>query len=461
MQIINSLKQRITRLLSAPGDEIGSWGKFLRFQIQLWRSCGRRLRENNSMAMSAALSYRTILVLVPTVFLAVLVLRPMDKLEDAKKGLRKLIKSQGFAEIHMAGPGAAPTTDATSAPATAQTRVVRIDDWVISVLDDVDSQLTIARVGPIGAVLLIWTTITLLTTIERMLNRIFGAPRSRSVGRRTLLYWAAISLGPIALLAAVYAGDVLQVAFAETPVLSWVLAVSARAAPIVLGMVLLATFYKFMPNTHVSFRAALGGAVIAVPLWLLAKWGMGLYIDLVAIHSFYGALGLVPLFLIWLNMVWLIFLFGAELAHTAVNLRRISTAEQADKIMLGPWHLLAAAIVVARPYQAGQGPAALEEVFTKLNLLSESAQRLLSHLSAAGIICPVAGESKGRFLLAKPADKIPVAEILDIGCPGADELSPQVCDDQVAQALARVRAKAGAAMESLTLADILPGGENC
>ncbi len=116
---------------------------------------------------------------------------------------------------------------------------------------------------------------------------------------------------------------------------------------------------------------------------------------------------------------------------------------------------------MARPYQAGQGPATLKEIFTKLNLLSESAQRLLSHLSAAGIICPVAGESKGRFLLAKPADKIPVAEILDIGCPGAGELSPQMCDDQVAQALARVRTKAGAALESLTLADILLGDENC
>ncbi len=338
MRIINSLKQRITRLLSAPGDEIGSWGKFLRFQIQLWRSCGRRLRENNSMAMSAALSYRTIFVLVPTVFLAVLVLGPMGKLKDAKEGLRKFIKSQGFAEIHMAEPGATPTTDATSAPATARTRVVRIDDWAISVLDDVDSQLTIARVGPIGAVLLIWTTITLLTTIERTLNRVFGAPRSRSVGRRTLLYWAAISLGPIALLAAAYAGDRLEEVLkaADVAVLSWVLAVSARAAPIVLGIMLLAAFYKYMPNTHVSFRAALGGAVIAVPLCLLAKWGIGLYIDLVATDSFYGALGLVPLFLIWLNMVWLIFLFGAELAHTAVNLRRISTAEQADKIMLGP-----------------------------------------------------------------------------------------------------------------------------
>ncbi|MBL7133533.1 MAG: YihY/virulence factor BrkB family protein [Phycisphaerae bacterium] len=460
MRIIDSLKQRITRLLSAPGDEIGSWGRFLRFQIQLWRSCGRRLGENNSMAMSAALSYRTIFVLVPTVFLAVLVLRPMGKLEDAKRGLRKFLKAQGFAEIHMAKRGTTTGPDRTSAPATGQTEAIRIDDWAISLVDSVDSRLTVASVGPIGAVLLIWTTITLLTTIERMLNRIFGAPRSRSVGRRTLLYWAAISLGPIALLAAAYAGDVLKAAFAETPVLSWVLAVSARAAPIILGVVLLAAFYKLMPNTHVSFRAALGGAVIAVPLWLLAKWAMALYIELVvAKGSFYGALGLVPLFLIWLNLVWLIFLFGAELAHTAVNLRRISTAEQADKIMLGPWHLLAAAIVVARPYQAGRGPASLEEVFTKLNLLSESAQRLLWHLSAGGIICPVADEPEGKFLLARPAEKIPVAEILDIGCPGTSELSPQVCDGQVARALSRVRGKTGGALESLTLADILPGGE--
>ena len=68
------------------------------------------------------------------------------------------------------------------------------------------------------------------------------------------------------------------------------------------------------------------------------------------------AIALLPLFLIWLNFSWWIFLFGAELAHTAANLQRIQSAERSEHIMLGPADLLAATVAVAQSYQGGGGP---------------------------------------------------------------------------------------------------------
>lgn len=80
-------------------------------------------------------------------------------------------------------------------------------------------------------------------------------------------------------------------------------------------------------------------------LWLVAKWGFAIYVTkLVGTGNLYGALGLLPLFLIWLNLSWLLFLFGAELANAAANLDTMNLEEQAGRTMLGPSDVLAAAV---------------------------------------------------------------------------------------------------------------------
>jgi len=100
-----------------------------------------------------------------------------------------------------------------------------------------------------------------------------------------------------------------------------------------MGILLLAALYKLIPNTRVQYRSAFGGALVAVPLWLLAEWGFRMYVGrVVGRGSFYGALGLLPLFLFWVNLSWLIFLFGAQLAHSAVNLSRIESTGDADEL---------------------------------------------------------------------------------------------------------------------------------
>ena len=84
---------------------------------------------------------------------------------------------------------------------------------------------------------------TLLTTIERSLNRIFEARRSRSIGRRLLLYWSVVTLGPLLLAGAAYAGGQAAEAVKDVAVISLLLGAVGWAGPVLTGLVLLAALY--------------------------------------------------------------------------------------------------------------------------------------------------------------------------------------------------------------------------
>jgi len=468
MRALQPFKQRIIRLLTTPGEQLGRWARFLRFQIHLWRFCLRRLREHNALAMSSALSFRTIFALVPALVLALLVLNSFEVFGDRRQGLRQFMDWSGLAQISIKRESRAAATAPATAPASGprddramrltlrRNRRADLAEGIERIVSAVERKFTLGRIGPVGAIVLIWTVLTLLTTMERSLNRIFGATRTRSPGRRLLLYWSVVTLGPVFLAGAIYVAQMAAEALQDVAVLSHLLAAAAWAGPVVTGAVLLAMLYKLMPNTRVSFRAAMGGAIIAIPLWLLAKWGFSLYVRyLVGARSLYGALGLAPLFLFWVNTSWLIFLFGAELAHTAVNLSVIQAADQADKTMLEPADLLAAAIAVARPFASGQGPAGLRQVASQLKLPEESVSRLLDRLVAGGVLCPVAGGADDAFVPARPIETIPVAEALGVGASGGSIRPSRNYDDQIARAVDRARQQTADSMKGRTLAELI------
>lgn len=453
MRLVDLLKQRIVRLLTAPGEELGHWTRILQFQIRLWRFCAQRLRENNVLAMSAALSFRTILTMVPILILVFLILKPLGVVEGSKKTLRNLMQDSGLAQIVYVESSQSQPTSAP-APNDSNDRFTLVEK-IESTIDRTEKQLTVGRLGPIGVVLLIWTALTLLTTMERCLNRIFEAPRTRALSRRILLYWSAITLGPLVLIAVRYAGDKTTETAQNIPVLSWVIWWIGWVGPIVVGVVLLALLYRLMPNTRVRFRPAVAGAIVAVPLWLIARWGFALYVEHVGKQSIYGALVLIPLFLMWLNLSWWIFLFGAELAHTAANLSRMQSDERRKTHLSGPWDLLAAMVAVARGNVVSEGPVPIEQVSAALNLSDETTEDLLSRLSSSGFICRVAGEGAETYLPTRAANRIQVSDILRIGFaygPGGFDRKDA---SEIAETVRQVQRRTETGIEKLTIDEII------
>jgi membrane protein len=235
--------------------------------------------------------------------------------------------------------------------------------------------------------------------------------------------------------------------------------VVGELAPILVGILLLAMVYALMPNTKVNFAWAVGGATVAVPLWLVAKWAFALYVTkLVAVGSLYGTLGLLPLFLMWLNLSWLLFLFGAEIAHTGANLRQMQLAEEAEKFVATPSAILAATVAVAKSYLAGLGPVATTEVARKLKLPVELAEGLLERLAGMRVVSRVEGSAAPAYVLARPPERIPMTEILQIDHGAEPAAGTPLYDAEIAQTVASFRGRARGALGTFTLAELLAAG---
>ena len=105
MKAVDTIRKRIEALRAAPGEELGRWARFLRFQIRLWRFCGRRLREHNAVAMSSALSFRTIFALVPVLVLALVVVKSVGGMGDRDQERYRHLPYVGILrpEVYMPG----------------------------------------------------------------------------------------------------------------------------------------------------------------------------------------------------------------------------------------------------------------------------------------------------------------------------------------------------------------------
>jgi len=179
-------------------------------------------------------------------------------------------------------------------------------------------------VGTIGVVLLLITALALMLTIDRTLNGIWRVRKLRPIAQRVLVYWAAVTLGPL----------VLGVSLSLT---SYAISASQGFVGVLPGGVsfLLGTFeflllaaslaglFHYVPNTHVRWRHALAGGVSSTIGFEVAKRALGWYLTTVPTYSvMYGALATVPIFLIWLYLGWVIVLLGAVIAAYAPSLQK-------------------------------------------------------------------------------------------------------------------------------------------
>lgn len=173
--------------------------------------------------------------------------------------------------------------------------------------------------GVTGFAVFTFTAVSLVLTIDRTLNDIWRVRRQRPIGQRVLVYWAMLTLGPLALAASVF-------------ILSYVLTRSRGWAPgldsIPGGMralFALAQFallsgaltllYRYVPNTPVRWRDAGAGGLLACLALTLARQGLGWYLGRIPTYSvIYGAFATLPILLLWIYLSWLVVLFGAVIA---------------------------------------------------------------------------------------------------------------------------------------------------
>lgn len=173
-----------------------------------------------------------------------------------------------------------------------------------------------SRLGGVGLAALVASALALVLTIDRTLNGIWRVRRSRPLGQKVLIYWAAITLGPLLLAASL--GTTSYVISASRGLVSAIPGVVSfllNSVEFVLLAGALTALYRYVPNTPVRRSHALVGGVFAAVGIELAKRLLAWYLGLVPTYSVvYGAFATVPIMLVWIYIAWLIVLFGAVIA---------------------------------------------------------------------------------------------------------------------------------------------------
>lgn len=179
------------------------------------------------------------------------------------------------------------------------------------------------QLGVAGLLVLVATALALLLTIDRTLNGIWRVPRPRSIAQRVLVYWAALTLGPLALgFSLSMTSYALSASRGVVGVLPGPVNALLGSADFMLLAAAMAGLFHYVPNTQVRWRHAWAGAVFVALAFELAKQGLAWYLQSVPTYSvIYGAFATVPILLLWIYLGWVIVLLGAVIAAYAPSLQ--------------------------------------------------------------------------------------------------------------------------------------------
>jgi len=172
-----------------------------------------------------------------------------------------------------------------------------------------------ARMSGPGVVFLIATALLLMANIERAFNRIWRIDKRRRPLNRFMVYWAILTLGPllIGLSVAVTSYLVSMPLLSDAAQRFGLNSGLLLATPAIASVVAFSLLYLVVPNQSVPLTHAVAGGVLAALLFEIAKQIFAYYITLFPTYEMiYGALAVIPLFLVWLYLSWTITLLGAE-----------------------------------------------------------------------------------------------------------------------------------------------------
>ena len=265
------------------------WADVLRFPWQdTLLTLKARFREDHMGLTASSLTFTTTIALVPffTVALAVFTAFPIfSKMQGALQGwlVDSLIPDN-------------------------------IASQVLDYLTQFSQQAN--KLGVAGLGILLVTAIALILTIDRTLNGIWRVKKTRPFTQRVLIYWSAITLGPVLMGASLaLTASVITATSGLVGTLPFSLRFLLGTFQLFLIAAGLAALYRYVPNTYVKWTHAWVGGIVAAAGIEVAKKALGLYLSYVPTYSMiYGAFATLPILLIWIYVAWVIVLMGAVVA---------------------------------------------------------------------------------------------------------------------------------------------------
>ena len=334
----------------------------------------RGVSEDNIYLRASALTFYSLLSIVPVLAMAFGVAKGF--------GFEKILEEQLFHEF----PG--------------QTEVLS------KVIEFANSMLATTKGGiiaGIGLAVLFWTVVRVIGNIEIAFNDIWGITEHRSFGRKFSDYLSIILICPLLF---IMAGSTTVFVTTQITLITEKIALIGyfkpliffflKALPLVVMWGLFTFLYVLIPNTRVKITSGLIAGIIAGSIYQMIQWGyIAFQVGTAKYNAIYGSFAALPLFLVWLQLSWLIVLFGAEISFASQN---VDTYEfEPDCRKTSPYFkaLLSLAItrLVIKNFSTGEKPLTAEDISRLMETPVRLVRELINNLVESGTLSQIKTET--------------------------------------------------------------------
>ncbi len=368
--------------------------RFLQFIQALW---GQQNRDK-VIIRASGLAYASLLAAVPLVAVAFAMFSAFGAFDDVKQKVQDFLFTQFL-----------PTSQ----------------DEIIHYFNQFADGAS--KLGLIGFLFLVLASILLLDNIESNFNNIWHVTTHRRFIAKITSYTSVLVFGTLFLGASLTMSARIKAAlFRDVPFDPGTIEqLGTWLFPLALTFLAFLLMYLVIPFTRVRFKSALIGAAIGSFFWELGKNVFANFIgQSVRYSTIYGSLAVIPIFLIWLYITWIIVLLGLEIAFThqhfaaLVRSRSAGQRDDCDRVPIG----LQLYTQISKLFHQGKDPPTADELSRRFLVATGSVDSHLDRLVSAGLARRVAvGSSEEGVVPARSLAEVRVADVIAAFIPMGDE----------------------------------------
>lgn len=290
-------------------------------------------------------------------------------------------------------------------------------------------------IAGVGIVVLFWTVIKVLGNIESSFNDIWGIKKARSLGRKFSDYLSIMLLCPILV---IMASSVTVLITSQVTLvverlsflgpLANIIVYSLKILPYAVIWGVFTFIYIFMPNTKVQLKSGLSAGIIAGTIYQVVQLVyITFQVGVSKYGAIYGSFAALPLFLVWLQVSWLIVLFGAEVSFAEQNVETYEFEPDCLRASHSFKRLLALSIAhfCVKHFQQAEPPPTADEISHQMEIPIRLVRQILYELTESGILSEVKLDDSEKigFQPARAVDDLTVTHVLDkLDCQGIDSI---------------------------------------
>ncbi|MDE7006494.1 YihY/virulence factor BrkB family protein [uncultured Alistipes sp.] len=347
-------------------------------QYKLVFYTARGLLEHGTIIRSAALTFYTLMSLVPILAVVFAVVKGFGLADGLVQSLYSLFPQSP-----------------------------ELIDYVVAFAEKALARTQGGVVAVVALVMLFWAVIRVFGSIEKAFNNIWEVKVKRSLARQWSDYIAIVMIVPVLWIIAGAVGGYARewLGFGD----GWGYRLLSRSVSLLVIWVMFVFSYMVIPNARVRFTSALTAGIVAGTAFALFQWGY-FYVQrwMTSYNAIYGSFAALPLFLIWMQTSWEILLFGGELSFAYQNIARFGEERESLRISYDQRRkvLLAVMLAIVERFRDKGGAMPVEDIRQQLDLPTRIVNDVLYQLVQAGQLIAVPLGDNERDMAFVPAHDI-------------------------------------------------------